>query len=119
MLNGAEAAAGTQGYPERWAWPRARGFSFTDSASYEVQKVLGGGGHAHGCLITIDQKDCILPKMLSKAMIEVSKIMETLNEGDRFVHGSKYIRTGKSDAQVRFSTIPRKHSALLAGGAPL
>lgn len=55
-----------------------------------------GGGRACGCLITVDWKDWVLSEMLSKDMTEASKIMETSNDVDRLVHGSKYTRTGKS-----------------------
>lgn len=67
----------------------------TDRACSEVQKALEGGGCVCGCLITVDRKDWVLSEMLSKDIIEASKIIETLNEVDRLVQGFKHTRTGK------------------------
>lgn len=69
----------------------------TDRACSEVQKALGGCVCVCvcGCLITVDRKDWVLSEMLSKDIIEASKIIETLNEVDRLVKVFKHIRTSK------------------------
>ena len=50
------------------------------------RKAQGGGGHARGCGCFITY--WILSEVLSKDIIEASKIMETLEEVDRLVCGS-------------------------------
>lgn len=84
-----------QEYPEWWAWPRARGLSLTEPAVKFKRPWEGVCVCVCGCLITVDRKDWVLSEMLSKDIIEASKIIETLNEVDRLVKVFKHTRTSK------------------------
>lgn len=95
MPNGAEAAVEIQGYLEWWAWPKARGLSLTEPAVKFKRPWERVCVCVCGCFITVNRKDWVLSEMLSKDIIEASKIIETLNEVDRLVQGFKHIRTGK------------------------